>query len=276
MSTDPSAAVAEAYYDSEDADRFYLTIWGGEDIHVGLYARPDEPIAEASRRTVEEMAGLTPDRPGLEILDLGAGYGGAARWLARARGARVACVNISETQNALNRTKNEEVGLADRISVLHGSFDAAPVEDGAFDIVWSQDAFLHGADRAAILREAARALKPGGRLIFTDIMQTEAAPAEKLQPVYDRIHLSSLGSIAFYDDAARAAGLFVGPRREAPEQLATHYRRVGEDLAARREELTGAVSPHYIDRMLSGLKAWVDGAEAGWLTWGILTYDKPA
>ena len=47
---------AEAYYDSAEADAFYKTIWGGQDIHIGLYQGDDEPIADASRRTVEAMA----------------------------------------------------------------------------------------------------------------------------------------------------------------------------------------------------------------------------
>ena len=58
MKTDTRAediAVAEDYYDSDDADRFYFNIWGGEDIHIGLYESSDEAIATASRRTVETM-----------------------------------------------------------------------------------------------------------------------------------------------------------------------------------------------------------------------------
>ena len=39
---------AQEYYNSEDADTFYATIWGGEDIHIGLYESEDEPIADAS------------------------------------------------------------------------------------------------------------------------------------------------------------------------------------------------------------------------------------
>ncbi len=268
--------VAESYYDSDDADRFYSTIWGGEDIHVGIYGTPGEAIAEASRRTVERIADYIPDTDDrLKVLDLGAGYGGAARWLAKERGAEVVCVNISETQNILNRRKNEDAGLSSRIDVRHGSFDDVPTEDGLFHVVWSQDSFLHGSDRARIFHEAARTMKPGGRMIFTDIMQTPDAPADKLRPIYDRIHLSSLGSIAYYDEVAQAAGLKVGPREEMAEQLPTHYARVREDLIARRDHLKGEVSEAYIDGMIDGLKAWVDGGLAGWLTWGILSYDKP-
>jgi len=46
MATDYSATVnvAREYYNSEDADNFYYFIWGGEDIHVGMYADSDECV----------------------------------------------------------------------------------------------------------------------------------------------------------------------------------------------------------------------------------------
>lgn len=59
-----AASTARSYYNSTDADTFYSTVWGGEDIHVGIYQRPDEPIVDASRRTVARMAArleLTPE-----------------------------------------------------------------------------------------------------------------------------------------------------------------------------------------------------------------------
>ncbi|MDH5409605.1 MAG: SAM-dependent methyltransferase, partial [Gammaproteobacteria bacterium] len=58
MSAAYSEAVATArdYYNSEDADNFYNIIWGGEDIHIGLYESTNESIVEASHRTVRHMA----------------------------------------------------------------------------------------------------------------------------------------------------------------------------------------------------------------------------
>ncbi|MFB6261723.1 MAG: SAM-dependent methyltransferase, partial [Thiohalorhabdaceae bacterium] len=54
MSEEYSEAVetAREYYNSEDADTFYFTIWGGEDLHIGMYQSEDEPIFDASVRTV--------------------------------------------------------------------------------------------------------------------------------------------------------------------------------------------------------------------------------
>ena len=51
-------SVARDYYNSDDADTYYHTVWGGEDLHLGIYAREDDSIFDASRRTVERMASL--------------------------------------------------------------------------------------------------------------------------------------------------------------------------------------------------------------------------
>ena len=45
MTAQQAENTARDYYDSEDADNFYSIVWGGEDIHVGLYETPDEEIA---------------------------------------------------------------------------------------------------------------------------------------------------------------------------------------------------------------------------------------
>src|SRR5690606_12753672 len=190
---------AQTYYDSDDADNFYYHVWGGEDIHIGLYESATEDIRTASRRTVEALAGkLANLRPGARVLDAGAGYGGAARLLAERSGAQVVCLNLSEAQNERNREFTRAAGLADRIDVQQGSFERIPFGEREFDVVWSQDSFLHSAARETVLREIDRVLKPGGEVIFTDPMQADDCPPGVLAPVLERLHLESLGSFAFY------------------------------------------------------------------------------
>ena len=76
--------VAAHYYDSSDADQFYELVWGGEDIHIGLYETPLQEIAIASERTVQALLALATDLPsGGCVVDLGSGYGGASRRLGR-------------------------------------------------------------------------------------------------------------------------------------------------------------------------------------------------
>jgi cyclopropane fatty-acyl-phospholipid synthase-like methyltransferase len=138
MTTDYSSAVSTAreYYNSEDADTFYQTVWGGEDIHIGLYQHDDEPIRDASRRTVERMASkLTKLNADSRVIDIGAGYGGSARHLAREYGCQVVCLNLSEVENDRNRAMNREQQLDDKIDVLDGSFEDIPLGDDGFDMM---------------------------------------------------------------------------------------------------------------------------------------------
>lgn len=119
MSSAYSEAVATArdYYNSEDADN-YSIIWGGEDIHIGLYQSDAEAITEASHRTVRHMAETLGNiNTETKLLDIGAGYGGAARYLAETFGCSVTALNLSEKENARNRQLNAERGLTDKIKV---------------------------------------------------------------------------------------------------------------------------------------------------------------
>jgi len=268
---------ARAYYNSADADNFYFHIWGGEDIHIGLYQSDDEPIASASRRTVHRMAELAGQiGPSTRVLDLGAGYGGSMRYLAEHFGCQSVALNLSEVENERNRRMNVDAGLDRNIDVVDGDFTALDFEDSAFDLVWSQDAFLHSGDRQAVCAEAARVLKPGGRLVFTDPMQADDAPTDKLQPIYDRIHLDSLGSPGFYRETLGRLGMKEVDFDKHSSQLPRHYARVRKALVENAEELRArGVSDDYIERMQAGLQHWVDGGHKGYLAWGIFVFEKP-
>ncbi len=264
---------AQTYYNSSDADRFYATIWGGEDIHVGIYTRPDEPIYDASQRTVQRMAQtlgqISADR---YAMDIGAGYGGAARYLAKQFGCRVACLNLSETQNMRNRQLNDAQNLSHLIEVTDGSFEEIPYEESQFDLAWSQDAILHSGDRRRVFEEVRRVLKHGGDFIFTDPMQSDDCPEGVLQPVLNRIHLDSLGSYAFYRKVARDLGFEEVQVIDLSEHLVKHYSRVRAELEQRYDEMIGVVSQEYVDNMLKGLSHWVEAGNKGYLRWGILHF----
>jgi sarcosine/dimethylglycine N-methyltransferase len=277
MNTQYSMPVETArdYYNSADADNFYYQIWGGEDIHIGLYEDQSDAISVASKRTVAAIARqLTNLDRESRVIDLGAGYGGSARWLAMGVGCRVCCVNLSEAQNARNRLANRSQGLEALIEVCDGNFEDIPYDDDMFDVAWSQDSILHTSRRARVLDEVDRVLKPGGEFVFTDPMQADDCPAGVLQPVLDRIHLESLGSFGFYREQARRLGWDEVGILDLSPHLVRHYTRVRQELALRRETLEVAVSREYIDRMIRGLAAWIDAGDNGYLTWGIMHFRK--
>lgn len=265
--------MAEEYYDSSEADSFYKTIWGGQDIHIGLYRGNGESIAEASRRTVRTMADRLDDIDGdTRVIDLGAGYGGAGRYLAEEFDCQVTCLNLSETQNALNRKLTEKADLTENIDVVHGNFENVPDPDDSYDVVWSQDAFLHSGSRESVLDEAARVLKPGGQLIFTDPMQADDCPDGVLQPILDRIKLETLGSPEFYREELQKRGFEEEEFEPMTGHLQTHYARVRETLIDHYDEAVERSGKTYVDNMIKGLQHWVDGADRGYLKWGIMRF----
>lgn len=270
---------ARDYYNSEDADTFYKMVWGGEDLHIGLYEYKDEPIGDASRRTVAHMSDLLGEpQPEWRVLDMGAGYGGVARYLVENYGCEVTALNLSEKENERDREINKARHLDDKITVVDGSFEKVDEPDASYDVVWSEDSFLHSQneDKKKVIQEAARLLKPGGWLIFTDPMQTDDCPDGVLDPILARIHLDSLASPALYREAAKAAGLEEVSFEEHSSQISTHYGRVKQELESREDELKHYISQDYIDRMKQGLQHWVDGGNSGYLTWGIFRFRKPA
>ncbi|MFE2276504.1 SAM-dependent methyltransferase [Streptomyces sp. NPDC059454] len=135
-----------------------VTFWDG--VHA---ARPASADPRPNIRLTETLADLPPG----DVLDLGCGAGGDALWLAR-QGWRVTAVDVSSV--AVERLTSLAVshGLDDRITARrHDLRESFP--DGAFDVVCAH--YLHtplDLDRAAVLRRAAHALRPGGRLLVVD------------------------------------------------------------------------------------------------------------
>lgn len=272
MHDDNQVRSTRAYYDSAGAEGFYSTIWGGEDLHIGVYETHEESIRDASRRTVELMAAQVPIDETTRVLDIGAGYGGSARVLARTYGCRVTCLNLSAVQNDRNRRLTADQGLSDLVDVVEGTFEDLPFPADAFHLVWSQDAILHSAHRDRVLAEVARVLIPGGRFLFTDPMQADEADRAELAPVLERLDLESLASPSYYEREAARQGLRLERFVDLSPHLPTHYGRVLEELERREAAVRERSGDDYVERMKRGLANWVDAGRAGSLVWGIVLF----
>ena len=129
----------------------------------------DEFHARGREATVE-LAELLPAMLDTELLDIGSGLGGPARFIAANRGHRVVGVDLTpkyvEAANELTR----RCGLGGRARFLVGNALALPFDEASFAAAYTQHVAMNIADKPRLYREIARVLRPGGRFVFHDIL----------------------------------------------------------------------------------------------------------
>lgn len=124
------------------------------------------------QRSVEGLAGaaewpairaLLPDLHGLDVVDLGCGFGWFCRWAAEQGAAAVLGLDVSDKM--LERARAETTDA--RIRYDRADLEKLQLPEASFDLVYSSLAFHYIDDFAGLLANIRQALRPGGRLIFS-------------------------------------------------------------------------------------------------------------
>ena len=110
---------------------------------------------------MEALAQRAAIVPGMAVLDVCAGLGGPARFLAYRFGARVTGVDLTHSRCAAGARLTALVRLGPLVRHVRGDAQMLPFRSRAFDAAVSQEGLLHVPDKAAVLGECARVLKPG-------------------------------------------------------------------------------------------------------------------
>jgi cyclopropane fatty-acyl-phospholipid synthase-like methyltransferase len=163
----------EQYYSEAGPD---YAAWSREfNMHFGYYRAGANPLRRETmleQMNAEVLARLKLDgiaEP--QLLDLGCGLGATLRSFAR-RLPQASLLGITrvpwQVENA--RALNQSAGCGDRVRVLEGDYEATTLPSATYDGVYALESscHAHGADKAALLAEALRLLRPGGRLVVSD------------------------------------------------------------------------------------------------------------
>ncbi len=150
-----------AVYDSE-----WLPLLLGDSYHPGKLALTHR---------LGELLGLNADS---RVLDVAAGRGVSARYLAKTFACQVVGVDYAPGAVRQANVLAEEAGLAESVRFEHGDAEKLPFEAGSFDAVFSECSFCTFPAKETAASEIARVLRPGGNVGISDLTRSGPLPEE--------------------------------------------------------------------------------------------------
>ena len=252
---------------------------GGFDIHYGCFRKESDTVYEASKATNERlltsMDWTFPVTKDSYVLDLGSGHGGISHEIAKRFGCKVLGANISPEQNRMNLEEAAKLGVGELVDVKLLNFNDGLPEDWTdmFTHVISCEVLCHAASKPAILKELARVLKPGGALVFTDIMGAEGADEKVLKDFTDRNATTKMARPTEYLSELKDAGFLQASFLDFSPHLVCYFQAMVDQINKHRDAMMSeGCSEEYLAKWMSSLTSRVTiQREHKVFAWGIFT-----
>ncbi len=197
------------------------------------------------------LAGI--DTQGKRILDIGCGIGGPACEMARTHGARVVGVDLEAPLVARANRRAAGSGFADQCRFQTVDIGPLPFDDESFDVVTSAGALTQTEDKAAVLREILRVLKPGGYVSCYEWLRSDGGYSDDMQYWFELEGLTyAMQTLAQFRDTFISAG-FIDVESEDATDWYRHaarreYEQIKGELYPRMVELLGkADADHFVE-----------------------------
>ena len=213
----PRDEVARHY---DQLDRFYREIWG-DHVHHGLWLTGKETSDEATRNLTDAVVARAQLAPGMALCDVGCGYGQTSRIIAREQQVKVTGLTVSPAQHqyALSATQPDDSATFLLEDWLHNERPSA-----SFDALIAIESTEHMADKVKVFTEAARVVKPGGRLVVCAWLANEnLKPWEQrhlIEPICREGRMPGMGTETEYKRWMTDAGFEVRAADDVSMQVA--------------------------------------------------------
>jgi SAM-dependent methyltransferase len=172
-----------------------------DEFHIGGIA--------ATRELIDRMN----LKPGVKLLDIGSGIGGPARFVANNADADVTGIDLTQSYVDTATSLSKRTGMADRTHFVQGSALDMPFGNASFDAAMILHVGMNLPDKAKLMSEVARVLRPGGVFAVYDVMRLKAGALTYPLPWASDETMSFVATPGDYRAAAAAAGFSVTAER---------------------------------------------------------------
>lgn len=257
--------ITQNYYANKNISEFYNKIWGGENIHIGMYNNLNENIKvtpemikQASNNKIDFMLTyinkfIKNKNSKIKLADFGSGFGGTARYIHdkfvnEDIKFEIDCYELSKENCDIFLQKNKNYT---NINIYNTSFLETGKPDNYYDIIISEDAFIHINNKDEIFQETSRVLNINGMFIFSDIILTEKNTHIDINEVYKRININSIGSNKIYLNLGNKYNLEYKEGIEYQSNMLKHYENI--------KYLSNGMLENTEDknRIISGVDSWI-------------------
>lgn len=256
MSAPPTDNAVQDYpADGQAAEDFYDQLsdllcraMGTANIHQGYWPDSDgaDTISAASDRLTDLVIEKLGPVDGKTVLDVGSGPGRPALRVAGTTGATVVGIALSRHQIEVATGKAAAENLANRVRFEYADAVDLPFASDSFDAAWAIESLIHMADRPAALREIARVLRPGARLVVSDLALRAQPDDEQGQGVLAAFTFGAaipapIPLLAAYPGLLRDAGFRVVEQLDLSEQIRRSYVKAVDGIRSVWPEILAAV-----------------------------------
>jgi len=200
-------------------------------------------------------------RPGMHLLDIGSGLGGASRYFAHERGCRVTGIDLTEDYVRVAAALARRVGLAGRVDYRSGSALDLPFAPASFDGAYMLHVGMNISDKPTLFRQVRRVLKPGGIFGIYDVMREGEGALSFPVPWAATAETSFVETAGAYRRHLESAGFKVLKERSRRDFAKEFFRQMRARAAASGGPpplglhlLMGAETPQKVANMIDNLE----------------------
>jgi SAM-dependent methyltransferase len=228
-----------------------------------------------TRVEAERIARVLGLRPGRRLLEVGAGSGWPALFLARTSGCGVTLVDVplEAIRIAAERARDDELGHVCSVAVADGA--ALPFSDDAFDAVSHSDVLCCLDAKVSVLRGCRRVIRAGGRMAFTVISIAPGLSSE------DHRRAAVAGppfveSAVDYPTLLRQTGWNIADCADLTVEYGHALRRLLRELVTHADQLRELLGPTQVSEQMESKRACVQAVEGGLLRRELFVADPVA